>query len=218
MVHATVDEIPGFPENSIEARLVDTTPEQLALVNGAYEEIRRKADGVTNPLVAGLRARQLSELAKVPMMADEINDQVEAGNSVVVFQCFHDSMDALKSMLKVPAVVIDGRRSESVRVQSVDTFQADDAPVCLAQIASGGVGVSLHAIRSDSRPRVSYICPSYSASEVTQACGRIWRAGSYHKAVQNIILLAGSIETDVYSAVNRKSGNLSAFTDADFGG
>ena len=76
-----------------------------------------------------------------------------------------------------------------------------------------GVALSLHDERHE-RPRVSLINPSYSASELLQALGRIRRVGGT-RAVQKIVLAAGSVEENVARAVNGKVDNIGALTDAD---
>jgi hypothetical protein len=46
-----------------------------------------------------------------------------------------------------------------------------------------------------------------------QALGRTWRAGAKSKAVERIILAAGTVEENVYRAIKRKIVNLRTLLD-----
>ena len=75
------------------------------------------------------------------------------------------------------------------------------------------VALSLHDELHE-RPRVSLISPSYSASDVIQALGRIRRVGGT-TATQKIVLAAGSVEERVAEAVQRKIDCIGTLSDRD---
>ena len=113
----------------------------------------------------------------------------------------------------MPFGAIYGGQKESERNGMIDAFQQNRTHVIIGMMQACGVALSLHDTRHE-RPRVSLISPSYSASELLQALGRIRRVGGTH-ATQRIVLAAGSVEERVAKAVNGKIDNIGALTDAD---
>ena len=156
-------------------------------------------------LVNILRARQLTEAVKVPDLVTMAEDLKEQGNSVVLFVNFRDTVKALCSQLKCKPV--EGGQSIKERQQIIDDFQDDKEHVIVVNISAGGTGLSLHDINGK-RPRVSLICPSYSAKEFAQTLGRIHRNGAKSDALQKILIAVDTIEENVIRAVNRKLENL----------
>jgi SNF2 family DNA or RNA helicase len=156
-------------------------------------------------LVNILRARQLTEALKVPDIASMANDLRDEGNSVVIFVNFKDSVKALCSQLNCKS--IEGGQSLKERQQIIDDFQDDVEEVLVVNISAGGTGLSLHDINGK-RPRVSLICPSYSAKEFAQTLGRIHRNGAKSDALQKILVAVDTIEENVIQSVNRKLENL----------
>jgi superfamily II DNA or RNA helicase len=189
--------------NQIEALYAEMQVELDALAQLS------SADRGANSLTAILRARQHIELTKIPVLAEMVNETVAEGRSAAVFLNFRASMDALAERLVagVPAVFIHGGQSAAERQHDIDAFQADDAHVILAQIAAGGVGVSLHDVRGV-RPRTSFISPTYSAKEIDQALGRIDRAGAKSDTIQRILFAADTIEEEVARSFRAKLQNM----------
>ena len=156
-------------------------------------------------LVNILRARQLTEALKVLDIANMAKDLIDEGNSVVMFVNFRDTVEALCSQLKCKSV--EGGQSINERQKIIDDFQDDQTNALVVNISAGGTGLSLHDINGK-RPRISLICPSYSAKEFAQTLGRIHRNGAKSDAIQKILIAADTIEEDVIRAVNRKLENL----------
>lgn len=156
-------------------------------------------------LVKILRARQLTELCKIPDLVNMAKDLKDQGNSVVIFVNFKDTVDLLAK--KLSCKTIQGGQSVQERQSNVDRFQEDKDHILVVNIAAGGTGLSLHDTLGK-RPRVSLICPSYSAKEYAQTLGRIHRNGAKSDAIQKVLISEGSIEEHVIKAVNRKLDNL----------
>lgn len=214
MVRVRAADAPGFPDNEVLANLYDLEAGHTELYNKIMQEMREelkrpKAD----PMVAMLRARQQTELLKIPVLTELTNDLLEEDKSVVLFVNFHETMGMLKLALPRDLVEIHGRQSSAERAAAIDAFQDNTARICLAQTQAGGVGVSLHDVHG-TRPRVSLITPSWSASDIVQCLGRIRRAGGT-KAVQIFVLAAGTIEEKIHAAISRKLGNIDALNDGD---
>ena len=97
---------------------------------------------------------------------------------------------------------------------NIDNFQADKERVILVNIAAGGAGLSLHDLNGQ-YPRLSLISPSYSAVQMRQATGRVWRDSARSKSIQKIVFVANTVEVAVCEAVNVKLDNLDLLNDGD---
>lgn len=113
------------------------------------------------------------------------------------------------------------------RQQEIDRFQSGRSLYCLFNFKSGGVGLSLHhsdeqteikcrrkpdsnyAYEEDipaipTRPRVTFLAPTYSAIELVQGLGRAPRLTSLSDTAQIIVFYRGTIEAAVAGAVSAK--------------
>jgi len=212
-----IDELgDNFPDNEVFAEAYDCGD-----VQGLYDDLERrlaeleasKAKDKPHPMTEILRARQESELLRVPILQDLANSLLDEGRSVVIFCNFRNSLDSLLSNFKSSSVIW-GNQTTQEREEMIADFQNDKTNVMLCQIQSGGVGVSLHD-ENGVRPRSSLICPTYSAIDLKQALGRIHRAGAKSKAVQRIIFAADSIEETVMKKVKAKLKNIETLNDGD---
>lgn len=222
-VRLTVDQVPGFPESAIIPELVDVDDNQRDAVKSLYETLPENVKDSSGALgvVQHLRARQVSEMSKVPIIADMVEDALAEGKSVAVFLCFLASIDALRMELLnrgFPSGEVSGQRKDAERQQAVDDFQNDRIRVIVNQVDSGGLSVSLHHVPPSQYPRMSIISPGYSATSFVQCLGRIHRAGALSKAIQKIVLMAGTLEENVYKAIQRKIANIESLTDNDLEG
>ena len=159
-------------------------------------------------IVKILRARQRVELLKVPLIAQYIEEYIAAGMSVFVALNFSESIEALKALIKAPCVEIRGGQSATARQNAIDQFQTNRVRVCLANVAAGGTGVSLHDMEGG-YPRISLISPSYNAKELQQALGRVDRAGAKSNVIQRVLTAAGTVEETILSILQQKIANMS---------
>jgi len=205
-----------FPDNEVFAEAYDCGD-----VQGLYDELEKKLAEIAaskaadrpHPMTEILRARQESELVRVPVLIEMAETLMDEGRSVVIFCNFRGTIEALQAKLRNSSVIW-GEQSEDDREQMICKFQDDSRHIMICQIQSGGVGVSLHDINGK-RPRSSLICPTYSAIDLKQALGRIHRAGAKSKAVQRIIFAADSIEENVMKRVKAKLKNIETLNDGD---
>lgn len=217
LMSITPDEIPGFPEETREVVLVDLAKEDHEALVQAYAEMPELMKTPSkNSMVKLLRLRQQAEFCKASVLAKMAKDEVEDGNSVFIAISFTDARLRIQMELErmgVRFAAIYGGQPERERQAGIAAFQANEVHVMVGMSSACGVALSLHDERHE-RPRVSLISPSYSASELLQALGRIRRVGGTH-ATQRIVLAAGSVEERVAKAVNGKIDNIGALTDAD---
>lgn len=155
-----------------------------------------------------LGARRRVELLKVPSMVSLAKDAIEQDNSVAIFVCFNETVEALKEALKCP--VITGETPQNERNRIMKVFRADRIPAVVLNISAGGVGISLHGARQ----RLSLISPSWSAIDLIQTIGRVRRAGGSH-SVQKILFANGSVEESVCARVRSKVGCIETLNDGD---
>jgi superfamily II DNA or RNA helicase len=215
------DTIPNFPESEIIADCYNMDEQDVATLNSIHEEMSRelkaldkraKKDG-DSQLTIMLRARQKTELVKVPLFIDMIEEGLEQGMSVVLFVNFTETINAISSRFNTKCI-FDGKVPDKVRQQSVDDFQSDKERVILVNIQSGGAGLSLHDINGK-YPRLSLISPTWSAVYMRQATGRVWRENAKSKSIQKIVFVAGTVEEDVCRSVQSKLNNLDILNDGD---
>lgn len=230
-----------FPERGVRIRisdLGDAFPEGVVRAM-AYdleqhsEEIQRiydELDGVLrnphpNPMAAMTRARQRTELLKVPLLRDMAGELAEEGKSVIVFVSYNDTIRSLQEAFRdspslralgEPAVIW-GEQSGKQREAAIADFQADRRRLALVNLQAGGVGISLHDLHGN-HPRAALISPSFSALHVKQALGRHRRDGSRTPALSIIVFAAGTIEEKARDAVARKLNNIDLLNDGDLSG
>lgn len=220
MTRIQIDQVPGFPETRILANLYDLDKDYLSLVKDAYRHMANQISSAKGtPRVERLRARQVTELAKVDLFKDLALDDHRNGKSVVVFVNFRESLARIAASLRMHlddnlvAVIKDGQTMEE-RKNIVDNFRNDivQVLVCMSQI--GGVGINLHGAPGR-RLRTSWLSPGDRADEFKQCLGRIHRAGGSY-TVQTLVLAAGTVEEAVHKNLRGKLANMSALTDGDF--
>lgn len=210
-----------FPENqiSVEPYSMGKTAElniqyEYEVIMKAMEELKGKtAKDRGNILVKVLRAQQKVELLKVPTFVELTKEYLVQNFSVVIFVNFTQTLKALSEMLNTKCT-IHGDQSDIERQFNIDEFQTDRQRLIICNIQAGGVGISMHDITGKHR-RVSLISPCWSAIALSQALGRIHRAGAKSKALQRIIYCDNTIETSMAEKIRVKLGNLQSLNNGD---
>lgn len=185
------------------------------------------------------KARVASERGKLDWMIEEAQELISDGFRVPIFLNFRKHLAYVRDKMKLKTPPIwgtewlgerlevseDGSRSRMVAINGraqtaqerqsiIDGFQMDRQKIILVSLSAGGAGISLHDDRGNG-PRSSLISPSYSAIDIVQAVGRIWRAGSHSAAVQRIIYAAGTIEEEIAASITAKIANIETLNDGD---
>lgn len=204
-------ETPDFPENfvSVDCIHYDATTE----IKKAYKEMEHRLQA--NPkleITKLLDLRQHIEQLRLSDIAETVKELAE-DKQVVVFLNFRDSIDQLQKLLGGGAVEIHGGTSMADREAAREAFQAGRNRVCLCTYGAGGVGLDLHDLIGV--PRVSLLNPTWSATLMVQALGRIWRAGSRSPAVQRITYAADTVEERVAARVRAGLTDLQNLQDGD---
>lgn len=216
-----------FPESHIVAEAYDLGSNE-SKIQAVYDDmeaelakLEEKAENYSEHIFAVMmEARRKAELCKVPLFVEMVEDLYDEGKSVVLFLNFTDSVDAVVKRLdkmkkfKDQIGYIVGGQSEKARVSDINAFQSDNKRVLVVNIAAGGTGVSLHDLNGKF-PRASIISPNWSAYNMRQALGRIWRLEGKTKSYQRIVYAAKCIEENICHRVQHKLACLDTLNDGD---
>jgi hypothetical protein len=216
-----------FPESHIVADAYDLGSNE-SKIQAVYDEmeyelakLEEKSENYSEHIFAiMMEARRKAELCKVPLFVDMIEDLYDEGKSVVLFVNFTDTVDAVvKRLNKVKKVkdqigFIVGGQSDKARQADIDAFQADKKRVLVVNIAAGGTGISLHDLNGKF-PRASLISPNWSAYNMRQALGRVWRQGGKTKSYQRIVYASKCVEEQICHRVQFKLNCLDTLNDGD---
>jgi len=218
------EDIPNFPECEIIAEAYDIDEVSESSIKKIYAEMGRElemlrikskttAEYKINAMVIQLRARQSSELLKVPLFVEMAEEAIEDGMSVAIFVNFTETINALSKRLNTKCIVW-GENKDDERDKNIESFQADVSRVIIINVKAGGSGLSLHDLNG-TYPRIAIISPTPSAVDLRQVLGRVWRDGSKTKAVQKIVFVANSPEEDTCERVKAKLENLDVINDGE---
>jgi superfamily II DNA or RNA helicase len=211
----------AFPKTQIRTELIpvaspDKIDKAYSAVAKAISEVHEKArtdNSGAEHLTAQLRARQVSELQKIPALIELAKDAIAERRSVFIGVNFSDSIDAVRASLKdVPCSIIRGDQTADERQRNIDAFQADKTRVVIANLRAGGVGVSLHDLNGR-YPRTALICPGWSPTDLKQALGRVWRAGGKSTSIQRILYAADTVEEQVAERIEERLRTLAILND-----
>lgn len=216
-----------FPESHIVAEAYDLGSNE-SKIQAVYDDmeaelakLEEKSQNYSEHIFAVMmEARRKAELCKVPLFVDMIEDLYDEGKSVVLFLNFTDSVDAVVKRLDKMAKFKDqigyivGGQNDKSRVKDIEAFQADKKRVMVVNISAGGTGVSLHDLNGKF-PRASIISPNWSAYNMRQALGRIWRLEGKSKSYQRIVYAAKCIEENICHRVQGKLQCLDTLNDGD---
>lgn len=171
-------------------------------------------------LTLNTRARQESEILKVPAMFERASDMAAEGYSPVVFLNYAGSIEFFEELLnadKLKYRKLIGGMSKKQRDLQVGDFQANKVPFFLAQMDAGSEGIDLHDLLGG-HPRVSLISPNYNARMLIQAFGRIPRDGSKSDCIQYVYFSTSKVEKRAAKIVQSKLNNISLINDGDLSG
>lgn len=208
-----------FPANQVTSETYFICDEQKKLVNASFDKINKNTLSIKSSLdnnngeILGeiMKARQLLEKIKIPIIVELANDYISNGYNVAIFVNFTDSIIKIAELLKTTCIV-NGSIDSETRTKNVQKFQNNESKIIICNIGITE-GISLHDIHGV--PRVSLISPSFSAAQLLQALGRISRAGAVTPALQRIIYCADTCEEIICNKLKNKLNFLSKLNDND---
>lgn len=211
------DEIPGFPEQTLQTKLIDLSKKDRKEIEKAYEAMsERMRSNPGSDLAMMGRERERIEFIMAEPLVQLVLNSVEDGNSAVIFFNFTEPRERFTKLLRKKysggISEIYGQQKTD-RQEQIDLFQNNTNPIIVVNTEAGGVALSLHDVLKQ-RPRESFIIPSYNAAAIKQALGRIRRAEGTH-ATQNFVFAANTVQERVMKSMQKKMGDIEALNDAD---
>ena len=155
--------------------------------------------------------RQDIELLKVNSICEMTKKYLSQNKSVVIFVNFTNTTIELKKKLKTNCVVWGLQKIEE-RNKAINDFCSDTSRIIICNIKAGSEGLSLHDTNGK-YPRVSLICPTWSAQELLQALGRIHRATGKTDCIQEIIYCKNTVEESMSVVIQNKINNIKLFNE-----
>lgn len=215
-----------FPENRVFAEVFDIGANTNKL-NQVYARMeleldlldKRAADYSQHAFAIIMKARRHAEILKTPTAADFIEDMFDEGISPVIFVNFDDTVQSLtrllnKTKFKGKIGYLVGGQPDDLRNRYIDDFQADKLRIFIANIQAGNMGVSLHDLNGKF-PRHSLLFPCWSAVNIVQAIGRIYRALGKTPCIQRFFYANVPVEVRMASRIGNRVDNLDCLNDGD---
>lgn len=146
------------------------------------------------------------ERAKLELLADLLPTLVDEGRRVLVFSQFTEMLALAAEMLDtlaLPYLTLTGQTPPRERGAVVKRFQAQDetsAPILLASLKAGGVGLNLTAADT-----VIHLDPWWNPAVEEQATARAHRIGQEQPVFVYKLVVEGSIEERMLELQERKA-------------
>ncbi len=211
------EQIPGFPEQTLRTLLVDLDTRDREELDKLHENMSARLQSESpSDLVENMHDRERIEHLMTGAITELVQSTVENGESAVVFWNFTEPREQFEHTLRekgIPWVSVYGGQKDEERQKGIDTFQKNKVHVASIMIEAGGAALSLHD-ETHTRPRVSFIPPSWRADSVKQCLGRIRRCNGTN-VTQNFVFAAGTVQERVAVALERKLSNIDALNDGD---
>lgn len=227
-----------FKDNDIQAAIYPVSEEVAAEIERNHREIQEelsaiRSTGISRGFGKIIKLWRKIEVLKIPAAVNAIKGFLLDGKSVVVFNNFTKTKDLLYDHLVNDGFpsekigTIHGKQSGEERQDQINKFQTNKTEIIICQMAAGSTTISLHDLNG--KPRVSVIFPSWSAINMKQSFGRIYRAESKSDAIQRILYckyfkgenlstcIEGkdtlSIEEKICKSLNEKLQNIETIND-----
>ena len=213
-----------FPENRVMAETYDMGPNNPKL-QAVYDSMeyelslldKRMQNYSQHVFAIIMEHRRRAEILKTPTAVEFIEDWIDEGMSAVVFCNFNDTVESFRRLLKKYKDKIGflvGGQSEDERNKYIEDFQNDKLRIFIANIKAGNLGVSLHDLNGKF-PRQSIIMPCWSAVDVIQSIGRIWRVKGQTPCIQRFFYANIPVEQRMAERIALRVDNLDCLNDGD---
>lgn len=207
--------VSGFPASNL---IPMSVPGAKRLDSIYAKELRDLKELAESACVEALRARQLSELGKVPAMVELALEATNRGHSVPIFVNFSETRLALVKALrakKLRASEIYGGQSKTDRSMAEKRFQSNADTVVIVMASAGGTGLdTLSDIYG--RQRTTIISPSADLVTFLQVLGRCPRANAKSPTDQLVLFADGcKYEQRIKEALETKAKDLGTLMTRD---
>ena len=160
-----------------------------------------------------IRALQSIELLKLPTFIRLTNEYLANNKSVAIFFNYTSTLLQYCAYYNTKCMIY-GDQTTDERNRNINDFNNDRQRIIVCNIKAGGVGLSLHDTIGQ-YPRVSCISPTWSAQDLLQVLGRIYRANCKTDCEQRILFCSDTYEAMVSDAIQSKMENIGLLNDGD---
>ena len=194
-----------------------TIPINLEGRMGAYEGALREAlgkweDEKPDPLrdiTQISKLRQAAMDAKFDDCVEWIDNFLETGRKLVVFDIHHKTTDRLMERYGKIAVALDGRTDSRLRQGVVERFQTDPAvQMLIGNVEVAGIGFTLTAAQD-----AVFLEFPWTPGALSQAEDRIHRIGQKGAANIYYLVASGTLEEDMLELIEEKRKVLNGVLD-----
>ena len=205
-------EIPGFPQTSIDIKML-MPDDQAAGIAAELHELNKRPDCLEEIV----HVRQALEELKVPALCGLAADYALT-SKVVIFVNFTATLLRLKRDLPsvLPNGTVDvvwGQQTDMERRAAIDAFQANKLDALVVNAQAGGEAFNAHDPTGQVE-RTALICPMDSGRRYVQVTGRVHRDGGA-RSQQFLVFFKNTYEEKVAKKMLRKGMNVELFNDAD---
>lgn len=145
--------------------------------------------------------------AKMDTCAERLENLFDADEKVVVFARFKPEVQGIYDLgarFKVPSYVLRGGVGRAERDQARRDFQAGKGrALFVAQIAAGGLGITLHSARQG-----IFYSVSYALDEFIQAQKRLQRRGQSRTVRYQYLTARRTVDLDIYQRLKAKKSMM----------
>lgn len=161
--------------------------------------------------------RHTAGLAKVPGIAQHVDELLDSNGGVFVVAENHDVMDELAMKIKHPVVEIRGGMNDAEKQRAVDDFTSGRARVMVGQIVAAGVGLTLHGGGLNTRVVVAQL--PWTPADLRQAEDRLHRIGQTNDVHVEIALCTlenrWTIDERLWGVLETKAFNSGVLIDGE---
>lgn len=183
-------------------------------INDNYEKLKKSLENKKNTAISEyMRTNQKNEILKIPTIKEETLKEVNNGNSVVIFVNYTNSLLELSKQLNVKCLVY-GKINETDKNKNIKDFNDDKERIIICNIKCGSNSISLHDLNGN-YPRVSFIMPTWSVTDLVQSLGRIYRANVKTKTRQYIVFSNCLNEIYIQDKIRDKLNNISLLNNGN---
>lgn len=207
-----------FPNNQVTALCYDMDSaeeiqKQYKLIEDEVSRLKNKEESSGCALARIMYCRMKIEQLKAPTYINEAKKYIKEGNAVAVFVNFTQTLKLIADELQTNCV-IHGQQTLDERDKAIRDFNSDKSHIIVCNLASGGVGISLHDLHGNF-PRVTILSPGWNASQLIQGLGRAHRANGKTPVRQRILFASGTIEEEICENIKDKIINIAMLNDSD---
>ena len=205
-----------YPKCYIEAKCFDMKEQNE--INLKYEELRQKLieakqNNIHSPLALYSEAFQYIEFLKVNEVVDEARKEIIRGNSVVIFVNYTKTLMEFSTILNTKCLIY-GEINEKEKNENIKNFNDDIERIIICNIKCGSNSISLHDLNGV-YPRVSYIMPTWSVTDLIQSLGRIYRANVKTITRQYIVFSNCINEIKIQEKLKDKINNIGLISNGN---